>query len=434
MHSSTLARMRRLRWASYGLLAVAFILAYFHRMAPAVMASELQQAFSASGAALGILAGSYFLTYTAMQIPSGVFADTLGARKVVAAGLLLAGLGALVFATSATLTLAVAGRMLVGLGVSVTFIAMLKLASQWFYDREFATVAGLTILLGNLGALFGATPLSWAMGFTSWRSIFGALGLFSFVLALAVYAIVRNRPEDAGLPSMRELEGKSAHVVHQGHWRAALKEVLANRRTWPGFWASFGQGGMLFAFAGLWAFPFLRDVYGMDSATAANHISFILGGFAVSSLLMGVISDRLGRRRPVMLLNMLACLLCWLPLLFTLSMPLWLSYTLFALLGLCSTGYTLTLSTTKEVNRPALSGMATSVANMGTFCGAVVLQPLVGWAMDLAWDGRLVEGVRVYDADAYRIGLGLLVASLLLGLVAALTTRETYGRYLQLED
>jgi hypothetical protein len=71
---------------------------------------------------------------------------------------------------------------------------------------------------------------------------------------------------------------------------------------------------------------------------------------------------------------------------------------------------------------------------MGTFCGAVVLQPLVGWAMDLAWDGRLVEGVRVYDADAYRIGLGLLVASLLLGLVAALTTRETYGRYLQLED
>jgi MFS family permease len=85
----------------------------------------LQQAFSASGAALGGLAATYFYVYTLMQIPTGVLADTLGPRRIVALGGVIAGIGSLLFGLADTLAAASAGRLLVGLGVSVTFISLL---------------------------------------------------------------------------------------------------------------------------------------------------------------------------------------------------------------------------------------------------------------------------------------------------------------------
>ena len=94
------ARMRRLRWTSYTLVVIGYILAFFHRLAPAAIASDLQQSFHTSGAALGSLAAAYFYAHTVMQIPVGVMADTLGVRKVVAFGALISGLGSLLFGLS----------------------------------------------------------------------------------------------------------------------------------------------------------------------------------------------------------------------------------------------------------------------------------------------------------------------------------------------
>src|SRR5450759_5885086 len=68
MESHIHRRMRRLRWTSYTLVALCYMLAYFHRMAPAAIATDLQQSFHASGAALGALAAAYFYTYTVMQL------------------------------------------------------------------------------------------------------------------------------------------------------------------------------------------------------------------------------------------------------------------------------------------------------------------------------------------------------------------------------
>src|SRR5687768_16884299 len=78
-------RFERLRWTSAGLLTVAFMVAFFHRMAPAVLADELRVGFQASAVALGTLSAVYYYVYTLMQIPAGVLADTLGPRRNVAA-------------------------------------------------------------------------------------------------------------------------------------------------------------------------------------------------------------------------------------------------------------------------------------------------------------------------------------------------------------
>ncbi|MEK7811969.1 MAG: MFS transporter, partial [Pseudomonadota bacterium] len=294
-------QLSRLRWTAFVIVGLAYVLSFFHRFAPAAISADLQQTFNTSGAALGGLAATYFYVYMVMQIPTGILADTLGPRRVVAIGGLIAGIGSLLFGTADTLSAASLGRLLVGLGVSVTFIALLKLNASWFHDRHFATMTGATILLGNVGSLLAAAPLAWALGFVSWRSIFVAVGLFSLLLALLAWWLVRDAPGKVGLPSLREIDGKAAHPAHVGHWYEGLLIVLKNRATWPGLWVNMGLAGSLFAFGGLWAVPFLRDVYGMDRGAATNHTTLLLAGFAIGAFFIGTLSDRLGRRKPVML-------------------------------------------------------------------------------------------------------------------------------------
>jgi sugar phosphate permease len=425
-------RMRRLRWTSYMLVVVGYMLAFFHRMAPAAIATDLQRSFLASGTELGALAAAYFYTYTVMQIPVGVMADTLGVRKIVAIGAALAGVGSVIFGMADTLAIATIGRILVGLGVSSMFISLMKLNSVWFHDRHFGTIGGMSLLLGNLGAVLAATPLVWAVSLTSWRNVFVAVGLFSIVLAVLVWFLVRSHPGEAGLPSMRELEGKEAHPPHHGHWYDGLLKIMKNRATWPGFWPNLGIGGSLFAFAGLWGVPYLRDVYGMERNVAANHTMLLLFSFAVGALLIGMLSDRIGKRVPVIVGGIAVYVLCWLPLVLAWHMPASLGYLLFALMGLSAAGFTLTWASVKEVNPPALSGMATSVINTGGFLGAAVLQPLVGWAMDQGWDGRSLAGARVYSEQNYQLGLGIMLGFAIVGLLGAMTIRETNCGYITL--
>jgi sugar phosphate permease len=338
--------------------------------------------------------------------------------------------GSLLFGMADTLAVATSGRVLIGLGVSSMFISLMKLNSVWFHDRHFGTVGGMSILLGNMGSVLAATPLVWAATHTSWRNVFVAVGVFSLALAVLAWFLVRSHPGEAGLPSMRELEGKEAHPVHQGHWFDGLLKVMKNRATWPGVLPNLGVGGSLFAFAGLWAVPYLRDVYGMERTVAANHTMLLLFSFAVGAMLCGLLSDRLGRRLPVIVGGIAVYVLCWLPIVFAWHLPLGLGYLLFAVMGLGASGFTLTWASVKEVNPPALSGMATSVVNTGSFLGAAVLQPLVGWAMDQGWDGRLQAGARVYSEYNYQLGLGIMLAFASVGLLGALTIRETNCRYI----
>jgi len=410
------ARMRRLRWTTFFLVVLTYALSFFHRMAPATIAADLQQAFATSAAVLGGISATYFYIYTIMQIPTGILVDTLGPRRILTLGGIIAGAGSFLFGIAESVGMLATGRLLVGLGVSVTFIAMLKLHAAWFHDRHFGTFTGLSILLGNLGAVMAAAPLAWVLTSTSWRSVFEFIGLLLLTLGLLSWYLVRNTPADAGLPSMRELDGRESHPAHHGHWFSGLKQILRNRATWPGFWVNFGLAGSYFAFAGLWAVPYLTATYGFTRSEATAHTTLLLAGFALGALVIGTLSDSLGLRRPVVLSFTLLYIACWLPLIAGLHLSQGLLLLLFFLMGLGAACFTLSWACVKEVNPHALSGMATSVANTGAFLGTGILQPLVGRSVDLS--------------GSYTTGLWILFGFAVAGFFGALRIRETYCRYI----
>lgn len=421
-------RFQRVRWMVFGLLVVAFMMVYFHRMAPAVVAGDLMQAFATSGAGLGSLAAMYYYIYTAMQIPSGVLADRIGPRVSGAIGSLVAGVGSILFGLAPDFGTAAVGRFLVGLGVSVIFVGLMRSNAVWFSERRYGSISGLTMFLGNVGSILAAGPLAALLGWLSWRTVFVAVGGFSIVLALLILLWVRSSPEAAGFPSLRRQAGEADHPASARHWWPELKSVLTERRIWPGFWINFGITGSLFAFAGLWGVPLMRDVHGLDLGAASLYTTAALIGFAVAGLVMGGVSDRLGRRRPVLFGAALLSCASWLAMAFLPWHAGGSGLLLYTLLGICGGGFVVSYAVAKEWAAPANAGMAIALVNTGVFLGAAIMQPLFGWVADLAWDGRLLDGVRQYPWAGYRNGL--LVSALFAGIavLGAWRLRETYCR------
>ena len=396
-------------------MLASFVLSFFHRTAPAAIANELTHAFAISGAVLGTLAATYFYVYTVLQIPVGVLADTLGPRRILAAGSIVAGLGSIAFALAPTWEIAAAGRTLVGIGVSVAFIAILKVSAVWFPADRFATLNGFTMFAGNLGAVIAGAPLAWIVTQTSWRAVFLGLAALSIALGVASWVKVRDRPEDLGFAPVHAPPVAGATGMH---WAQALAKVLANPATWPGFFVNAGIAGSYLAFAGLWAVPYLEQTYGMARVTAAEHTSVLLLGVAFGSVVVGMVSDRLGSRRGVMRIYALLYALSWLPWVLHAQWPLPATLAWFALMGMLIPGFTLSWAVAKEVNRPEHSGIATSVVNVGIFLGTGILQPLVGAVLDR---GRAAGDL----AGAWDRGILLLAGAAAFGALMTLLVRES---------
>lgn len=410
---------KRLRTTVLLLAIGAYLLSFFHRVAPAAIARDLAAAFETSAASLGALAATYFYVYTVMQIPTGVLADTLGPRKILTLGGIVAGAGSLLFGLAPTFDVAVAGRTLVGLGVSVAFIAMLKLVAVWYEENRFATLTGTAMFIGNIGSVAAGAPLAWAAQAAGWRSVFVVVGILSLAIGLLSWFLVQDRPGGKGAAA------QPGAKVDRTAWLGGLMTVMKNRATWPGFFVNLGIAGSFFGFAGLWAVPYLTQVHGMTRAVASNHISVYFIGFAIGCLIVGPLSDRMRRRKPLMIGGALLHALGWWLWIASGPLPLGLTYLICGAMGLVTASLTLSWACAKEVNPPLLSGMATSVVNVGVFLGPAILQPLVGWAMDRAWDGTMVEGARLYSPEAYATGLTLLAAAAALGAAATFFVRET---------
>jgi sugar phosphate permease len=405
---------RRLRRTAYALGTAAFLLAFFHRLAPGAIAADLRATFGASATALGFIAAFYFYPYAAMQLPCGVLADSIGPRRLFTAGCLCAGIGSLLFGAAPNVMWLLVGRALVGFGVAVAFVSVLKLIASWYREREFATWVGVLMLVGNVGGILATVPLAWMTEYVSWRQVFLAAGVVSLVLAVCIWLWVRNDPYDAGLAERTE-----APPAHD-NWRDGVIRVARNPDTWPGFFMHLGMIGSYLTFAGLWAVPYLTDGLGLARPVATLHVTMMILGLALGAFAVGTLSDRLGRRLPLVRSLSLLYLAAWLPWVLGWHLPLPLSLAASALMGIGISGASLAWALAKELNPPALAGTATSVVNSAGFIGTALFQPMVGWVLDHADAGGAL--------DAYRLAASLLAAIAFSGVVAAFLIRETHCR------
>jgi sugar phosphate permease len=416
----------RLAWAIWGLGALVYLVAFFQRVAPAVITEQLMAEFAIGGAALGNLSAFYFYAYVAMQIPTGLLADRWGPRRLLASGTAVAALGGLLFAMAPSFAVAAAGRFLVGAAIAVGFVSMLKLSSHWIASRHFALVSGLLLMTGLIGAVFAGVPLRLAVDAFGWRNVMAGFALFTAILAVALWLFVRDDPSERGYASHFHEAGTK---VSRGHTPvfASLAEVLSYRNIWLMMLVPVGFSGAVLTFAGLWGVPWLRQVHGLDAKAAAAITSTMLVAWGIGGPLLGNWSTRSGRRKPIYVSSGIVAALGWAAAIW-LPLPLAALVPVLAITGFASGNIIIGFAWAKESVPLRLMGTASGVANMGPLMGGMVLQPAVGWMLDQRWMGGMAGGGRIYDAAAYQAGFALLFGTVALSLCLLTLARETHCR------
>ncbi|MGO9568955.1 MAG: MFS transporter [Desulfomonilaceae bacterium] len=295
----------RIRWLIFLIMALAYVSSFFHRVCPAVVALDIQESFGISAPMVGLLASAYFYGYAFIQFPGGLLSDSLGPRKTVSLFLLVAGIGSIILGLAPGLGEAVVGRLLVGVGAGMVFTPAMKMVSEWFTIREFPLMNSIFMIMGGIGALTAATPLALITSGLGWRAAFEIMGVASFILAILVWSVVRDRPQDMGLPSIAEIDpiyGTRVRPPRQISLWAGARQVLSNRHFWPVAAWAFGSLGIFFGFGGLWAGPYLMHNYGMSRAEAGDILNMLAVGIIIGSPLMSFLSNNVFRSRKNVLM------------------------------------------------------------------------------------------------------------------------------------
>lgn len=415
-----------LAWGIWALGTALYLAGFFQRVAPAVMTRELMAEFAIAAAALGNLSAFYLYGYVAMQIPTGLMVDRFGPRRVLACGGAVAACGSFLFALAPSFTLAALGRLLIGGSVGVAWVATLKLSAHWFPAHRFALASGLALAAGMTGAVTAGVPLRWAVGEFGWRPVMVAVAAAIAPVGGAIWWLVRDDPAERGYRS--HFSGHLAPGVRGSVW-LGLAEVLRYRNSWLMFLAPQGVVGATLSFGGLWGVPYLVSVYGYTTERAAFYCSALLLAWAVGGPVFGALSDRFRERKPLYLVGSFSALVLWAVLVLA-ERPLGpaLLLALLVVSGFASGCMVIGFAFAKESVPARLAGTASGVANMGAMSGAMLLQPLIGWLLDLNWSGAAAAGVRVYDAQAYRTGFLIMLVWLVAAFAAASLTRETHAR------
>jgi sugar phosphate permease len=421
--------IEKLAWIMWVILAFSFSIGYFHRVSLAVILDYLIIDFNIKDAAVaGFLASMYSIIYMVMQIPSGLFADFWGPRKTVTTGILFASTGSFIFALAPNLVLAFVGRGLIGLGVSVILISIYKFQISWFKPSQFATMAGFTALAGNLGGAAATTPLVFLVLSLGWRNSFFITGVITLVIGILCWLLVRDSPQEVKNPGeIKKQVNKKENTIRHIELFTALKKVLKNPDTWPLFMSLFGVYGTLITFSGTWSISYLMQVYGLTRNESANFMLAVTIGMITGSPLIGYVSDKVARRKWPCLTFFALYITVWALLVFWNdgSPPAGALYPIFFLMGLSGSCAILIASLAKDVNEPAYSGTSTGVVNIGPFAGMTILQPLLGYILDLKWEGTMDMGARIYPLEAYRLTFTACLITLVICFGFALKIKET---------
>ncbi len=392
--------------------ALFYLYEFFLRVTPSVMTLDLMRAFNIKAAGLGTMAAFYFYAYVPMQIPAGLLIDRFGPRKLLSIMIAICALGAVTFGFAHNMSTASLGRFLMGFGSAFAFVGALVLIARWFPPSYFAWAAGVTQLLGSVGAIFGQAPLAASVANFGWRNTIHVAGLIGFGLAIVTWLIVRDYP-----PKHRKYHLFTGQINNEFK---RLYLVLTKPQTWFVGVYAFCIWAPISIFATLWGIPFLVTAYHVSNQTASLLSSTIWLGIAIGSPLAGWLSDRIGRR----CLPLSACAILGListPIIIYIQhIPLFLLYILLFIFGLSASGQSLSFAVVKENNRPSIVGTAIGFNNMTVIAGAAVFQPLVGILLNLHWNGVYANLVPLYRLSDYHFALFIIPLCYIIALFAGL--------------
>lgn len=409
-------KRKRIAWVMWGIMIFTYMFNTFHAVAMGVVRQDFIREFQLSNQQYILLTNAFSYTYMIMQIPAGILLDKLGAKKISCIGNGIAALGVLVFASASNFAILFLGRSFIGLGCSVCFLSVLKICSEWFDDKLFCTMSGVTCFVGMMGAMAAQMPLAALNSIMNWRTIFYGLAVLTLAVVCCIVLFVKDSPSELNLPDDHVRQPNVMISVPQAVW-----SVLKNKRTWPPFIAYGCFYGSYLLISGIYGTSMMQEYYQCGEIKASSLITFVVLGCAVGSVVIDVIADKLKSRRYTQFWIGILYIFSWVALGFCLGKStLTVLYPIMFCIGFFSCAYSVCWSCVKEVNHPDYVGISTSIANMGGYLGSIMVPTLIG----LCYNNGVIIGGEIRGFRNVMIGA---VIVNLIGVISAWFVKETRG-------
>ena len=375
---------------------LAFAFAYFFsallRAITATLAPTLTAEFSLQARDLGLLAGAYFLGFSATQLPLGSWLDRYGPKKVSLGFLLVAVAGCLAFSMATNFSTLMAARILCGVGVSACLMAPMTAFRAWLTPAAQLRANSWMLMTGSFGMVASTLPVQWLMPVAGWRPLFLGLAVLIGVSMLVIAWKVPAWEQPARAKGAASMQGSYAQVWRHPYFR---------RMTPIGF---FNYGGMI-AIQTLWAGPWMVRVAGYEPLQAAAGLFTINLSMLCAFWAWGLFNPRLARKGigtdrliawglPLSMVVLAAIIVAG-P---AAGAGAW------ALFCISTTFVSLSQPSVGMVFSAGLAGRALSAYNLVIFGGVFMMQ----WGIGLLVDGFAALGLS--EVDTFRAAMGVFLA------------------------
>jgi MFS family permease len=332
--------------------------------------------------------------------------DRLGPRKVVPVGAALVGVGALLFGSGSSAVASV-GRVMQGAGGVFALVGAVYIASTNFPASRAATLIGATQMFGMAGGSAGQFLVGPAIGAgMPWSRFWIGMGVAGLVISVLLFVLLPAEPPAA----RRDDWVRSA--------AGAMRSVLGNPQS-----ILCGMiAGLIFIpttiFDMIWGVRYLQEAHGIEYGEAVMRSATVPIGWIVGCPLLGLVSDRIGRRKPVILGGALLLLACLAWILYG-RVGVFPPYVLGIVAGLGSGAAMLPYTVIKEANPPEVSGTATGVINFLNFTFSALLGPVFGGIM------QRVAGAGPAGLEHYQLTFKPLLYGVAFAIVLTAFLKET---------
>ena len=388
--------------------AVYYFYQYVLRSAPAVMMPQLSDAFGLTTMGVASLVGLFYYGYSPFSLVAGVAMDQIGPRRVIPLGAAMVGVGAVLFGTGSSEAASI-GRFIQGAGGVFALVGAAYIATTNFPASRAATLIGATQMFGMAGGSAGQFLVGPAISAgVAWNTFWIAMGVIGLAISVLLFVFL---PKPAANQPRRDDWMKSTAI--------AMRTVFMN----PQSILCGTIAGLLFIpttiFDMVWGVRYLQDARGFDYPTAVLRSSMVPLGWIIGCPLLGFVSDRIGRRKPVIVAGAVVLLLCLIWILYGRAdvLP---PYVLGLVAGLASGAAMLPYTVIKEANPPQMSGTATGVVNFLNFTFSALLGPVFASMLT-----RASGGAPEMTLEHYQSAFQPLVFGVALAIVLTLLLKET---------
>ena len=389
------------------LAAVYYFYQYALRSAPAVMMPQLSEGFGLSAMGVASLVGLFYYGYSPFSLVAGAAVDRLGSRRLLPLAAAGVGIGALLFATGSSQA-AGAGRFLQGAGGVFALVGAIDIATRNFPASRAATLIGATQMFGMAGGSAGQFVVGPLIGGgLSWRGFWVGMGLAGLVIGAVLLALLPKEDRARKSDSWLRTTGAAFGVVFRNP-QSILCGLIA---------------GLLFIpttiFDMIWGVRYMQEARGLDYASAVMRSATVPFGWIIGCPLLGFISDRLGRRKPVVIGGAIVLLACLAWALYGRA-DLFPPYSIGLVAGIASGAAMLPYTIIKEANPPQYGGTATGVVNFLNFTFSALLGPVFGWALQ-----RVSGGATPMELGHYQVAFTPLLYGVAVAIALTLLLKET---------